>query len=161
MTACTLEVRVATFADVPGISRIERESFSDPWSARSFVESLTNERMRFLVVAEHDGQQGGDAELGVLGFVIALVLTDEAEIADIAVAERARRRGVGGLLLDSVILQAQREGVRSMYLEVRESNVAAQALYRSRAFLQVGRRRGYYHHPDEDALLLKREYGTT
>ena len=51
-------------------------------------------------------------------------------------------------------------GVRSLYLEVRESNVAARALYDSEGFAAVGRRRGYYRNPLEDALLLRREIGT-
>ena len=52
-------------------------------------------------------------------------------------------------------------GVRSLYLEVRESNSAARALYAALGFQQVGRRRGYYQHPSEDALLLKRDLAST
>ena len=79
----------------------------------------------------------------------------------LAVAPVARRRGIGGLLLDEVVAGATRAGVRSLYLEVRESNSAARALYESRRFLPVGRRRGYYQRPPEDALLLRRDLAPT
>ena len=85
------------------------------------------------------------------------MLSDEAEIADLAVAPTPAARGIGGLLLDRVAATCGARGVRSLYLEVRESNSAARALYESRSFVQVGRRRGYYRHPPEDALLLKRD----
>lgn len=162
MSSATLVVRPAEEYDIPEVLRIERASFADPWSADSFLTSLELDRMRFLVAEERregDAVQAGDGVL--LGYVIALMLAGEAEVADIAVSSDARRRGVGGLLLDAVTDELAQRGVRSVYLEVRESNTAARALYESRAFRQVGRRRGYYQHPVEDALLLKREIEPT
>ncbi|MEP6729089.1 MAG: ribosomal protein S18-alanine N-acetyltransferase [bacterium] len=163
MSHATLVVRQAEESDLPEVIRIERESFVDPWSADSFVSSLGLERMRFLV-AEERRESGSAAEAGdsaLLGYVIALILADEAEVADLAVSLDARRRGVGGALLDRVLEEVAERGVRSVYLEVRESNMAARSLYVSRAFRQVGRRRGYYRHPPEDALLLKRDLAPT
>ena len=158
----TLVIRPAEEHDIPDVLRIERASFADPWSADSFLTSLELERMRFLVAEERREEEGGLGGDGVvLGYVIALMLAEEAEVADIAVSSDARRRGVGGLLLDRVIEELVQRGVRSVYLEVRESNSAARALYASRAFRQVGRRRRYYHSPTEDALLLKRDLGPT
>jgi ribosomal-protein-alanine N-acetyltransferase len=154
----TLVIRPAEQYDIPEVLRIERASFADPWSADSFMTSLELDRMRFLVAEERregNGSETGDGML--LGYVIALMLAEEAEVADLAVSANARRRGIGGLLLDRVTDELEQRGVRSVYLEVRESNAAARALYESRAFRQVGRRRGYYHHPPEDALLLKRD----
>lgn len=162
MSNATLVIRPAEECDIPEVLRIERASFADPWSADSFLTSLELDRMRFLVAEERregDGGHTGDGML--LGYVIALMLAEEAEVADIAVASDARRRGVGGLLLDRVTDELIERGVRSVYLEVRESNSAARALYESRAFRQVGRRRGYYHSPPEDALLLKRDLDPT
>jgi ribosomal-protein-alanine N-acetyltransferase len=86
---------------------------------------------------------------------------DEGEIADIAVDPSARRAGVGGLLLARVEDEMARCGVRALYLEVRESNLAALGLYHGRGFRAVGRRRAYYRHPVEDALVLKREIDPT
>jgi ribosomal-protein-alanine N-acetyltransferase len=86
-----------------------------------------------------------------------MVLGIEGEIADIAVAPDARGQGIGGVLLDRATLGLHQAGVRTLYLEVRESNHAARRLYESRQFGQVGRRKGYYQHPAEDALVLRRD----
>ncbi|MDQ2666844.1 MAG: ribosomal protein S18-alanine N-acetyltransferase [Gemmatimonadota bacterium] len=144
--------------------RIERASFVDPWSHASFEAALDVQRMRFLVADDTDDVAvpgSADAATRVVGYVVALLLVDEGEIANIAVVPRVRGQGVGGRLLDQVSADAADMGVQSLYLEVRESNVAARALYDSRSFTQVGRRRGYYRHPVEDALVLRRDLGTT
>lgn len=159
MNVESVVIRSAGEADLDGILRIERDSFADPWNRESFESSLALDRIRFLV-AEDGGagsRRGESGDETILGYVVALLLLDEAEIADLAVAPVARRRGLGGLLLDRVAADAAYAGVRSLYLEVRESNSAARALYQSRSFLPVGRRRAYYQHPPEDALLLKRD----
>lgn len=159
MTNASLVIRPAGETDLPDVVRIERDSFADPWSAESFLSTLELDRMRFFV-AEERQEGAGEPQTGdsaLVGYVIALVVSDEAEIADLAVAVGARRRGIGGLLLDHVAAEVAQQGVHTLYLEVRESNAAARALYRSRSFLQVGRRRGYYRQPPEDALLLKRD----
>jgi ribosomal-protein-alanine N-acetyltransferase len=158
VNSAPLVIRPAEEYDIPEVLRIERASFADPWSADSFLTSLELDRMRVLVAEEQTGGDGGNTGNGMLlGYVIALVLAEEAEVADLAVSSDARRRGVGGLLLDRVTDELAQRGVLSVYLEVRESNTAARALYESRAFRQVGRRRGYYQNPTEDALLLKRD----
>ncbi len=150
MSSATFVIRPAQDTDIPEVIRIEQASFADPWSAESFTTSLDLGRMRFLVAED----VANDA---LLGYIIALVLADEAEIADLAVATDARCRGIGGLLLDRMVELMAQQGVRWLYLEVRESNSAARALYESRSFEHVGLRRGYYRHPTEDALLLKRD----
>ena len=159
MSAAVLAIRSAEESDLPAVHRIEASSFADPWSLQSFRSTLALERMRFLVAEESlDAPVGGrTGEPQLLGYVIAIVLSDEAEIADLAVAPLARRRGIGGMLLDRIVAESIERGVRTLYLDVRESNVGARALYESRQFLPVGRRRGYYRSPLEDALLLKRE----
>jgi ribosomal-protein-alanine N-acetyltransferase len=158
VTGGSFLVRRAEARDIPEILRIERSSFADPWSADAFFNSLIRDTMRFLVAIEGGDSNGERGSAGVLmGYVIALFLTEEAEIADLAVSSAARRRGVGRLLLDQVAREAASEGAHSLFLEVRESNVGARALYEALAFAQVGRRKGYYRDPVEDALLLRRE----
>lgn len=147
-----LEVRRAILADLDRIAEIERASFADPWTYDALATALGLAHIRFLVAME----DGGTA-WRLVGYVVALVMGDEGEIADIAVDASARRAGVGGLLLARVEEEMARCGVRALYLEVRESNLAALGLYRARGFEAVGRRRGYYRHPVEDALILKRE----
>jgi ribosomal-protein-alanine N-acetyltransferase len=147
-------------SDLASLVAIERASFSDPWSVESFASALTMDRMRVLVAEERDrGEGGGDRTL--LGYVLALVLGQEAEIADLAVAPSARRRGVAKLLIGRILEDLEARGVASVFLEVRESNVAARALYGSSDFVAVGRRTGYYRNPTEDALLLKRDIAPT
>jgi [ribosomal protein S18]-alanine N-acetyltransferase len=107
--------------------------------------------------AEMGRAEMGDAALGheVVGYVVMWLVADEAELANLAVAPGRRRVGIGRFLLDSAMAEALARGAKSLHLEVRESNVAARALYGGRGFLAVGRRPAYYRNPTEDALLLR------
>lgn len=92
------------------------------------------------------------------GFFIARQSVDEAELLLIGVAPGHRQAGLGGLLLDRMLADAHASGARKVFLEVRESNVAAIALYSSRGFEIVGRRPGYYRLTDgtrQDALTMR------
>ena len=149
-------VREATRADVARIAEIERISFSDPWSVEALETAMGLSHVRFFVAEE-----GGGSAARVVGYVVALVMSDEGEIADLAVDPAARRRGLGALLLARVMEEMDRRGVRALYLEVRASNVAALGLYRAHGFEAVGRRRGYYQRPVEDALVLRRQIAPT
>lgn len=140
--------RAATQADVPAIVEIERTSFGDPWSEETFRDLLRSRQAIFLVVTE------GLPE-SVCGYVIAAVITDEAEVLNLAVAGQSRRRGLGGRLLDAVLGMIREQGAREVFLEVRESNAAAIALYTSRGFAALSRRARYYREPVEDALVLR------
>ena len=155
-----VHIRRAVHDDLPSMLRIERESFSDPWTEESFVTAMSLERMRVLV-AEWPAGEGRDSARGLAGYVVALLIGPEAEIADLAVAPEWRRRGIGAALLRRAIAELELSGVRTLYLEVRESNQAARTLYESSGFRSVGRRRGYYRQPVEDALLLRREVDGT
>ena len=159
-SSATLTIRPCAPADLVAVANIERDSFSDPWSYETFSATLALRHMRFLVAEEVGpgvGRRGGGRSL--VGYVVALVMGDEGEVADVAVAPFARRRGVARLLLERMSADVMEGGVRALYLEVRESNRPARALYDALGFAQVGRRRGYYQHPSEDALLLRRDLG--
>ena len=157
-----LHIRRAVLADLADMLRIEQASFADPWTVDSLSTALSLERMHVRVAESvGEGNGGGDAAAGLLGYVVALVVGPEAEIADLAVAPEARRLGIGRALLDRVLAELGEAGARSVYLEVRESNEAARTLYERHGFGSVGRRRGYYRHPVEDALVLMREIGPT
>jgi len=140
-------IESATADDVAEIVELERASFSDPWSANAFESALRESAVYFRVIR---------AEGRLAGYVVAWFVADEGEIANLAVSPAMRRRGLAGALLDEVIHEAERRGVTSMYLEVRDSNDAARALYASRGFDEVGRRRKYYRKPVEDAIVLRR-----
>jgi ribosomal-protein-alanine N-acetyltransferase len=141
-------VQRARLVDVPAVVEIERAVFSDPWSAQSFREALGHPAVYFSC-ARRD-----EAEL--LGYVVAWFVADEGEIANLAVCRPAWGLGIGRALLDAALTEAASRGVTAVYLEVRESNARARQLYQSSKFEEVGRRRGYYRRPVEDAIVLRR-----
>ena len=142
-------------SDVAAVQVIEEAAFADPWTADAFDAAIALDHMRFLIAE----WTGGGASGGVAGYVVALLLGAEVEIANLAVSSSERGVGVGGALLDDVTAHAAASGCVALYLEVRDSNAAARALYHSRGFEVVGVRKRYYRHPVEDALVLKREIG--
>lgn len=141
-------IRAAVDADLDAIVRIEQLSFGDPWSRKSFSDSLERSFVRTCVVE--------DAQ-GIAGYSVVWHTGEEAELANLAVDPARRGAGLGALLLDALLADAAREGAMVMFLEVRDSNAAARALYASRGFHLVGRRKQYYQNPVEDALVLRRD----
>ena len=83
---------------------------------------------------------------------------DESDMMNLAVDPAFRRRGIARALVCALIEQLRKMGSRCLTLEVRASNESAQALYACLGFVQVGRRKNYYHHPKEDALILRKEW---
>ncbi len=144
----TVSIDVARDDDVAAISEIERAAFSDPWSARSFRDALEHPAVYFGCARSDGGE--------VQGYVVAWFVADEGEIANLAVAPAAWGGGIGRALLDAALAEATRRGIESVYLEVRDSNVRARRLYQSCGFEEVGRRKGYYRRPVEDAIVLRR-----
>ncbi len=141
----SIEIRPAFALDIDRVMALELENFSVPWPRDGFVYELLSDDSLFFVAAQ------GDA---VAGFVVLRLADEEAELYNIAVDAVCRGRGIGGLLLDSVLNEAAKRRVQSVYLEVRASNEAAKRLYISRGFEAVGLRRGYYDKPKEDAIVM-------
>ena len=152
----TLAVRRGVPADVDGMASIERVSFSDPWSAETLSAACALRHMRVLV-AEESGRVGGEGGAApvLVGYVLALVMADEGEIADVAVAPDARGRGVARALLDQMIADMVAEGVRALYLEVRESNLSAQLFFKKMGFKAVLVLRSHYDDTDEAAYVMR------
>ena len=119
--------------------------FADPWSTQDFRDCLSSDAL-FLVAEKKDR---------VVGYVVALDAADEGEILNVAVAPDARRGGIGRTLVQEVISALASRGVSQIYLEVRESNAGARAMYGALGFREVGRRRSYYRRPVEDAIVLR------
>lgn len=138
-------IRAATSADLAAIVAIERASFPDPWSAEAFRAHLGD----IFLVAE--------STAALVGYAVAWSLGPEGEILNLAVAPSDRGRGTGRALLDALLGDLARRAVRRAFLEVRLSNKAARCLYERAGFREVGRRRGYYQRPREDALVLARD----
>jgi ribosomal-protein-alanine N-acetyltransferase len=146
--ALAVTVRAAREDDLAAIHAIESASFGDPWSLEGFRDLLDHPRAKLEVAIDSDG--------ALLGYAVAWYVADESEIANIAVAPAARRRGVGALLLDRILRAAAEFGAKTVFLEVRESNEEARKLYEARSFEIAGRRLKYYSKPDEDALIMRR-----
>ena len=128
---------------------IEQSVFADPWSTQDFRDCLSSDAL-FHVAETADGAS-------VAGYVVALDAADEGEILNLAVAPAGRRRGLGRALVRDILAALSNRGVRHVYLEVRESNTPARALYAAHGFQEVGRRQQYYRRPVEDAIVLRRD----
>ena len=141
-----LTIRKMTVEDVPAVVELDQVSFSLPWPERSFRFELTDNPASRCWVADLDGK--------LVGMIVVWLIVDEAHVATIATHPDYRRQGVAKRLLAHTLLEIMREGARSSFLEVRESNFAAQEMYRKFGYEVTGRRRRYYRDNDEDAILM-------
>ena len=139
-------IRSAALADAAPLVAIERRCFSDPWSESSFREALESP-WTFGLVAHNNR--------GIAGYLIGREVAGTGEILNLAVSPDFRRRGVARALLRAGLATFRNRRVEEVYLEVRESNRSAQALYLARGFRPVGQRAAYYRNPREDALVLR------
>ena len=138
--------RTAHTGDLARIVDIERATFPDPWSRRSFEETIARRGVLAMVVDDPPGR--------LVGYGICSLAADEGEILNLAVDQAARGRGLGRLLLRSMVSHLQSAGARSVFLEVRQSNNPAIRLYQQEGFRVLGKRAAYYGHPREDALTM-------
>jgi ribosomal-protein-alanine N-acetyltransferase len=139
-------IRGATPADLERIVAIENASYAVPWSPEAFRSLFERGGVRFLVA-----EDGSD----LVGYAVSWEVAEEAELGNLAVSPHLRRQGVGAALLDRMIDDLARAGVRYLFLEVRWSNEAALRLYASRGFEQVALRKRYYERPREHARVLR------
>jgi len=147
-----VHIRPATDADVPGMMRLAQHSATAAqWSPQQYAAlfSSTSPRRIALVIEEASS---------VRGFLIAQAIPPDWEIENIAIDADARRRGLGTRLLGEFLDRARAEGAQAVFLEVRESNHAARALYEKWAFVESGRRLRYYQNPQEDAIVYKHSF---
>jgi ribosomal-protein-alanine N-acetyltransferase len=144
-----VHIRRMTVEDVPAVVELDRISFTLPWTEHSFHFEVTSNPASRCWVAESGGL--------IAGVVIAWLLVDEVHIATIATHPDFRRQGIAQELLAHVLKLGAEEGAVSSFLEVRESNAAAQALYHKFGYEQTGRRPRYYKDNGEDAILMTLE----
>jgi ribosomal-protein-alanine N-acetyltransferase len=138
-------IRSAVPADAAPLVAIERRCFSDPWNETSFREALDSP-WSFGLVA-HTGH-------AIAGYLIGREVAGTGEVLNLAVSPDFRRRGVARALLRAGLALLRKRHVDEVFLEVRESNRSALALYMSSGFRPVGQRSAYYRNPKEDALVL-------
>jgi [ribosomal protein S18]-alanine N-acetyltransferase len=129
--------------DLDAIHRIERDSFPIPWRRFFFENELTAER-RYNLVAKRDGV--------VIGYLFAMWIFDEMHVNKIAVDEKERRTGIADALMAECFAFARMHEIKSISLEVRKSNLGAQAFYRHLDFESSYIRPRYY--PDGEAAVV-------
>lgn len=140
----SVDIGPMTRADLAGVEAIARASMPEAWTREGFASELERDTSIALVMRD-------DAR--PIAFAIGMAVVGELEIATIAVAPDARRRGVGRALLRALLVSARARGVTRAFLEVRASNAAAIALYAAHGFGVSGRRAKYYA-DGEDAVLM-------
>jgi len=145
-------IRPATPAEIPDMMRLtDHSATAAHWSREQYDQIFHPSSLNRLAMVVQDTQ-------GLQGFLIARGILDEWEIENIAISGPARRRGLGTRLLGEFLDQARARGARAVFLEVRESNRAACALYEKWSFEESGRRPRYYSDPIEDAILYRHTF---
>jgi ribosomal-protein-alanine N-acetyltransferase len=148
-----MNVRPATAADLPAMQAIEKHAATAAhWTPADYQKifdapALSTDWRRIALVLEEEGS--------VKGFLVAQTVGGEWEIENVAIQPDARRRGLGTRLVGEFLDLAGAQRATAVFLEVRESNRGARALYEKWAFVESGRRPRYYRAPDEDAVLYR------
>lgn len=144
-----VEVRPMSLDDLDGVMAVEHDSFGAPWSRSAFEDEMKTNKLARYLVATVNGF--------VAGYAGTWLVINEAHVTNVAVGTAFRRRGIGRILMESLMRLARDNHMESMTLEVRVSNEAARSLYRNLGFVEAGRRKNYYPETKEDALILWRE----
>lgn len=150
-----MEIRSMTAEDIPQVVEIEQNSFSQPWSAKGFSDSLGLKDTLFLVAEESVANSCGQVCKVILGYIGMYISFDEGEITNVAVGTAARRLGTGRRLVCAMKSAATERGVGRIVLEVRVSNAAAISLYEKEGFRRLGVRKNFYEFPREDAYIME------
>jgi [ribosomal protein S18]-alanine N-acetyltransferase len=143
--------RAMAVRDLDAVLAAEVRAYSHPWSHGNFVDSLA---AGYLAEAWYLDDAHGHSALA--GYFIAMPGVDELHLLNLTVAPDWQGRGLGHALLDAVQAIGRERGLATLWLEVRESNARARALYRRRGFAEVALRRGYYPASGrrEDAVVM-------
>ena len=133
--------------DVDSVIEIEKKAYGDHhWSKDSFLSEIKNDLARYYTALD-------EAE-NVIGYAGTWQILEEVHLTNIAVSPNLHRKHIGEALLNAVIQDCYKNGVKYITLEVRVSNVAAIGLYEKYGFKSFGTRKGYYQNNNEDALIM-------
>ena len=135
-------------SDEKDIALLERECFSSPWSENAILESASADTS-FFVYTENEN---------ILGYAGLQIVLDEGYVTNIAVTKEARGRGIGKALVETLVALAKDKSLAFISLEVRESNIPAISLYKKFGFEDKGKRKAFYRHPTEDAIIMTKEF---
>ncbi|MFI3209905.1 MAG: ribosomal protein S18-alanine N-acetyltransferase [Peptostreptococcaceae bacterium] len=143
-----LKIEIMNQNHLDGVLRVEEESFVISWSRKSFEDELKNDKALYLVAKQDEK---------VIGYIGTWLIFDEAHITNIAVSYEFRNQKIGDKLVSELINICKDKKIKSMTLEVRNSNIIAQKLYKNHGFKLAGIRKEYYSDNKEDALIMWKE----
>lgn len=150
-------VRLMHKEDIAQVTEIDRAAFPSQWPPVNYERELQSWLAHYIVACEESDEPPPPGKEYITGFAGFWMMVDKAHITNLAVREIHRRRGMGELLLISMIDLARELNAHSLTLEVRASNIAAQSLYGKYGFTRAGLRRRYYTDNKEDAVLMSTE----
>ena len=142
-------LQAMTLRHLDAVLTIELECYEFPWSRGNFIDSLA---------ARHPAQILCGANNDLLGYFVALQGPEEMHLLNLSVAPAAQGRGHAKYMLEALVVLSRALGARQLWLEVRESNVRARAIYRHFGFADVGIRKRYYPAAQgrrEDAVVMR------
>lgn len=145
--AARIIVRELKAEDAAAAAELEYQSFPDPWSEKSVLETIENPQT-ICLAAEKAGK--------LIGYLLAYTAADEAEIARIATVEEQRKKGAGGRMLEELEARCKKKEIQKLMLDVRSGNAEARSFYTKHEFKEDGIRRGFYESPAEDAVLMSK-----
>jgi len=141
-----LDISPMTLEDIPAVLEIEVVSFQSTWPPNAFANELRDNKLAFYFVGRLDGR--------IVAYGGIWVILEDSHVTTIAVAPELRGQRLGEEMLVCLLDEAIERGASWITLEVRESNEAAQRLYRKYGFTVVSTRRGYYSDNNESALVM-------
>lgn len=127
------------------VYNVEINSFSKPWSLKSFEDELKNSAAKYFVATIEDV---------VAGYIGMWEMSGQCDITNVAVLPEFRRKGVGKKLIEHLIQYCKNMQLSPIFLEVRKSNEPAKSLYTGFGFKEVGIRKKYYSDTGEDAIIM-------
>ncbi len=133
--------------DLDAVMAIEQTIYTHPWTRGNFQGSLRAGHHAWVMMQNN----------AIIGYAVAMVVLDEAQLLNLSVATSFQRQGYGSALLRHVNKEAAAMGADYVFLEVRASNVPAIALYQKVGFIEVSVRKGYYPlgQNREDAVIMR------
>ena len=151
MNSCFSHVRprLADMKDLAGIAALEMTVFSHPWNEEMVSSSIQGTYDHVKILETSEGE--------IAGYIIYSAVCDSADLLRVAVDARSRRRGIGFKLMEAMIDDCKDRNVQSIFLEVRESNAAAIAMYELFGFVKISTRKKYYDSPVEDGLVMQKQ----
>ena len=141
MEICKMQIK-----DLHNVLEIEKELFSEPWSAKMFIGIIINHES--YVLRKSDEQE-------IIGYICGWKINNEFEITNLGIKKKFQREGFGEILVKYLIKKVKAENYKTFILEVRENNFAAQKLYKKIGFEIIGIRKEYYHNPKENAVVMR------